>query len=224
MSLALASLLVTLAGAASAAPAGAELPQGLPEGWYAIVETDAGTIVARMLVRQAPQSVAHVAALAQGRLSFTDAMTGETVRRPFYDGLVIHRIVTGDRFEVGDPTGTGRGAPPIWVPSEEGSVTFDAAYRMGLTRTGQGKVNGAMFFVTAIPEPWLNRRHPCFGEVVAGREVVDRIVATKANEEGKPAAEIAIRKFTLRSVGSPPPIPEPIPYVPQIPRLQPKLP
>jgi cyclophilin family peptidyl-prolyl cis-trans isomerase len=214
-----------LAGAASAAPAGGDLPEGLPEGWYAVVDTDAGTIVARLLVEQAPQSVAHVAAFAQGRLAWTDAFTGETVRRPFYDGLAIHRVVAGERFEVGDPTGTGRGAPPIWVPQEgEGSLNFDAAYRMGLTRTGQGRVNGAMFFVTAIPAPWLNRRHPCIGEIVAGRDVVDRICAAKADAEGRPVQSVRIRKLTLRSVGSPAPIPEPVPYVPPSPKLEPRKP
>jgi cyclophilin family peptidyl-prolyl cis-trans isomerase len=218
-------LLFALAGAAHAAPAGGELPGGLPEGWYAILDTDAGTIVARLLPEQAPQSVAHLAAFAQGRLSWTDAFTGESVSHPFYDGLAIHRVVAGERFEAGDPTGTGRGAPPVWVPQEgEGSVNFSKAYRVGLTRTGQSRVNGAMFFVTAIPAPWLNRRHPCVGEVVAGQEVVDRICALKTEGEGRPVEKVTIRSVTIRPVGAPAPIPEPIAYVPPTPKLEPRKP
>lgn len=225
MSLAAAAFCFVLAGAAPAAPAGGELPEGLPIGWYLVLETDAGTIVARLLPEQAPQSIAHVAAFAQGRLAWTDPFTGESVQRPYYDGVAIHRVVAGERFEVGDPTGTGRGAPPVWVPQEgEGSVNFSKAYRVGLTRTGQSRVNGAMFFVTAIPAPWLNRRHPCIGEIVSGREVVDRICALKTDGEGRPLEKVTIRRATIRPVGDPPPIPEPVVYVPPIPKLEPRKP
>ncbi|HEX6851265.1 MAG TPA: peptidylprolyl isomerase [Candidatus Polarisedimenticolaceae bacterium] len=222
MSLAAAvTLAFALAGAVPTASAGGELPEGLPEGWYAILDTDAGAIVARLLPEQAPQSVAHLAAFAEGRLTWTDAFTGESVRRPYYDGLAIHRVVAGERFEAGDPTGTGRGAPPVWVPQEgDGSVNFSKAYRVGLTRTGQGRVNGAIFFVTAIPAPWLNRRHPCIGEIVAGREVVDRICARKTDDGGRPLDKVTIRKVTVRAVGAPRPLPDPVPYDPPTPELQ----
>jgi peptidyl-prolyl cis-trans isomerase A (cyclophilin A) len=218
-----AALLFALAGAASAAPAGGDLPEGLPEGWYAILDTDAGTVVVRLLPEQAPQSVAHVAAFAQGRLAWNDPFTGESVRRPLYDGVTIHRVVAAERFEAGDPTGTGRGAPPVWVPREgEGRFNFSKGYRMGLTRASQGKVSGAVFFVTAGPAPWLDSRHPCIGEVVGGRDVVDRICSVKTREDGHPIEPLTLRRVTIRSVGAPPPIPEPVPYTPVIPKLEPR--
>ena len=221
MILPVASFLLALAGAAPAAPAGGPLPEGLPEGWYAILETDAGNITVRLLPEQAPQSVAHVAAFAEGRLPWIDPFTGESVRRPLYDGLTIHRVVAAERFELGDPTATGRGGPPVWVPREgEGRFNFSKGYRMGLTRAAQGKVNGAVFFVTAGPAPWLDGRHPCIGEVVAGREVVDRICAVKTRGDGQPIEPLTVRRVTIRAIGAPPPIPEPVPYTPVIPKFE----
>ena len=41
----------------------------LDEGWYARLETDRGMILIRLLPDQAPQSVAHFAALAEGKLA-----------------------------------------------------------------------------------------------------------------------------------------------------------
>jgi hypothetical protein len=46
------------------------LPGFVPQGWYARLDTDKGPIVAKLLPDQAPQSVAHFAALAQGRLEW----------------------------------------------------------------------------------------------------------------------------------------------------------
>ena len=35
--------------------------------------------------------------------------------------------------------------------------------------------NGSQFFLTFVPTPWLDGRHAIFGEVVAGREVLDQL-------------------------------------------------
>ena len=82
---------------------------GLPVGWYAVIDTSLGRILARLLPEQAPQAVAHFAALAEGRLEWNDPFTGKPRRDPYYDGVVIHRVAAGQRFEAGDPTGTSRG-------------------------------------------------------------------------------------------------------------------
>lgn len=201
------------------------LPANLPEGWYARIETSFGTILARLLPEQAPQSVAHFAALAQGRLAWADAATGETRQGRYYDGVEVHRAVAGQSFETGDRTGTGRGFPPIYVPMEgTGPVTFDGPGRLGMIPGPAGRVSGAGFVVTAAAMPWLKNRCPCFGQLVQGRDVVQMISSVKTNPRGKPLEAVIIREIRILKAGSPPPLPDPLPYLPEKRReLSPKL-
>lgn len=196
------------------------LPAGLAAGWYATIETSLGTIVARLLPEQAPQSVAHFAALADGRLPWIDPLSGNTKQGHYYDGLQVHLSVAAQRFEMGDPTGTGRGYPLIYVPAEgKGPINFDAPGRLGMTRSSLGRISGVQFFVTSARLPWLSGHHPCFGEVVSGLEVASAIAGVKTKTDGRPDVPIEIQRVRVHKVGEPPPLPEPVPYVPKPPQF-----
>jgi peptidyl-prolyl cis-trans isomerase A (cyclophilin A) len=202
----------------AAAPAeAAELPAQLAgrPGWYARIATSLGTFVLRLLPEQAPQSVAHFAALAEGRLAWNDPFTGESKTAPYYDGTTVHLVEAGQRFEAGDRTATGRGAPPFYVPAEgAGPITFDKAGRAGMTRSAYG-VSAVQFFVTATGTPWLRGHHPCFGEVAAGMDVVQAITGVKTGPGQKPAEPITINRVTIHRVGDVPPLPEPVAHRPK---------
>jgi len=201
-------------------PAQTLLPATLPQGWYATIETSLGVIVARLFPEQAPQAVAHFAALAEGRLEWVDPLTGVTNRGNYYDGLEVHLAVAGQRFEAGDPTGTGRGAPPFWIPLEvNGPIKFDAPWRLGMTRASLGRISGVLFFVTATGLSALDRGHPCFGEVVSGREVVSAICNVKTGPRGNPLEAVVIRRIRIQKVGDPPPLPEPVRFTPKPPEF-----
>jgi len=190
-------------------------------GWYAEFVTAAGSFVIRLLPEQAPQSVAHFAALALGRLEWIDPFTGLPRSDPYYDGLQIHKVRAGMRFEFGDPTATGRGSAPFYVPEEGfGPITFDRGWRVGMTRAPQGRISGSLLFVTAEAQPFLVHRHPCFGVVVAGRELVRNITGVKANSSGKPLQPIVVEHVRVFAVGDPAPLPEPTRYVPEPKRFQ----
>ena len=201
--------------AAAAAAADAAVPEDLPRGWYARIETSKGTMIVRLLPEQAPQSVAHFAALAEGRLAWVDPFTGEEKTEPYYDGLIIHKVESAERFETGDPTGTGRGSAPFYVPPEGGGpVNFFRGNVVGMTRAPLGKTSGAQFFVAVTPQPWLTGKHPCFGELVAGQEIAFEITTVPADEAGKPKDTITIDRIRLFKVGEIGPLPEPVPYTP----------
>ncbi len=192
------------------------LPSGLAAGWYATIETSLGTLVVHLLPEQAPQSVAHFTALAEGRLAWIDPLSGQTKQGHYYDGLHVHLAVAAQRFETGDPTGTGRGYPLIYVPPEgKGPVTFDAPGRLGMTRSSMGRISGVQFFVTSGRLPWLIGHHPCFGEVVSGLEVVSAIAGVKTRTNGQPEVPVEIQRVRIHKVGDPSPLPEPELYVPK---------
>ena len=200
-------------------PAAAEpvpLPPGLSEGWYASIETSLGTIVARLLPDQAPQSVAWFAGLANGEIAWTDVSTGEERMGPYYDGLVVTRAVASNRFEAGDRTDSGRNAPRIFVtPEGAGPVNFSRPGRLGRTRSSLNQINAVRFFVTAGTLPYLNGLQPCFGEVVSGQGVVTRISEVRTGRGGAPLEPVSIRRIRVVKVGDPAPLPEPIPYQPK---------
>jgi hypothetical protein len=45
-------------------------------------------------------------------------VSGERVQKHYYDGIPIHNVRAGILFETGDWSGTGKGAPPLFVPDE----------------------------------------------------------------------------------------------------------
>jgi peptidyl-prolyl cis-trans isomerase A (cyclophilin A) len=205
------ALLVLLVGLASlgAAPGPAR-----PEGWYAEVETSLGSFTIRLIPEQAPQTVAHFAAFAQGKMEYVDPFTGNKKKAPFYDGMVIHKTSFARRFEAGDPTGTGHGMPPVWVPPEPGIINFAHPYRAGMTGASLKRISGVLFFVSIVAEPYLNASHNCFGEIVEGRDVVDRICVVKTDAKGHPLEPVTIRHIAIVKSGNPPPLPEPVAYEP----------
>jgi cyclophilin family peptidyl-prolyl cis-trans isomerase len=198
----------------AAAPPAPDLPPGLAQGWYARIETSMGTMVARLLPENAPQATAHFAALAEARLPWSDLVTGEERRGHYYDGIPIHKAKAAERFEAGDPTGTGRGQPLIYVPPERGPIGFDRPYRLGMTRGSLNRISGVLFFVTVGNMSFLDGQHPCFGELVSGEDVAWNIATVKTNSMGKPLTPVIIRSVRILAAGSPPPLPEPVRYTP----------
>ena len=192
---------------------------GLPEGWYAVVDTSKGSFTIRLLVEQAPQTVAHFAAFAEGRIEWIDTVSGEAKKEPYYDGVLVHKISKMERIEAGDRTGTGRGYPLVYVPLERGPVDFTRPYRVGMTGSAGGKVSAVLFFVTRTNQDFLNNRYPCFGEVVVGRETVDAIASVRVDRESRPLEPVEIRSIRIRSAGNPAPLPEPVPFTPKTPKL-----
>lgn len=194
-------------------------PVGLETGWYARIETSRGRIIARLLPDQAPQSVAHFVGLAEGTLEWTDPVLGETQKGRYYDNIQVDLAKAGERFEAGglesDPSRT---PPSLYVPPTEGKgpVAFGAPGRLGMTASIGGRVSAVKFFVTAAAAPYFNKHHPCFGTVVEGWNVVQRISEVKTYSNGRPIEPVAIHKIRIFTVGDPEPLPEPEIYLPQL--------
>jgi len=188
-----------------------------PQGWYAEVETSLGSFTFRLLPDQAPQTVAHFVAFATGKMEFVDAFNGSKQKLPYYDGISIHKTVYGQRFEAGDRTGTGHGMPSVWVPAESGAVNFTRPYRVGMTGSTLKRNSGVLFFVTIVAEPSMNPRYNCFGEIIDGKDVIERICNVKTDQRRIPIEPVVIKHVAIVKSGNPDPLPEPVPYTPPVP-------
>ncbi len=187
-------------------------PADLEEGWYARIETTKGRIIARLLPEQAPQSVAHFAALANGELGWSDLLTGETKKGRYYDGSPINFAMAGQLFESGDRQSEGEGQAVYYIKEEGlGPVYFQQSGLLGMTRMGGGRISGVRFFVTVSSSKWLiKRRQPCFGKIVEGAEVAWQLSSLKTDSAGRPLEPEGLEKVRIFSVGDPKPLPEPI--------------
>ena len=76
-----------------------------------LLQTTQGDIVLELFPQEAPETVANFISLASGSKAFTDPATGMEAMRPFYDGLVFHRVIDGFMIQGGSPTGFGDGFP-----------------------------------------------------------------------------------------------------------------
>ena len=135
-----------------------------PSDPWLVMETSKGRMVAKLDAKAAPKTVAHLKALA-GR------------PKPFYDGLIFHRVVPGFLIQTGDADGTGKGDPKLPVPDElRPDAKFDKPGQLGMASWGPGTAQ-TQFFITLAPARDLDGLHTIFGELVEGLEVAKAIAA-----------------------------------------------
>ncbi len=167
------------------------------KGLFATFQTTEGKIVIQLFPDDAPKTVANFVGLATGDKEFTDPKTRAKVKRPFYDGLVFHRVIKGFMLQGGDPLGTGTGGPGYNFEDEFGSArVFDKPGILAMANAGPN-TNGSQFFITVAKTPWLNKRHTIFGEVVEGHDVVDKIAHIETDGNDRPVVPVIIEKVTI---------------------------
>jgi len=120
------------------------------------------------------------------------------VREGFYNGVIFHRVINNFMIQGGDPTGTGMGGPGYKIADEfvEGSSNVRGTISMANSGPNSG---GSQFFINLVDntnldwnKPPLTSKHPVFGKVVAGMEVVDAIGKVQIGPGDRPAVEVKI--------------------------------
>ena len=135
-------------------------------GTYAHFLTNQGQFVIRLYDDVAPKTVANFVGLAEGTKAWKDPVTGQSVTRPFYDGLTFHRVIDGFMIQGGCPLGTGTGGPGYRFEDEfSPGARHGRAGILSMANAGPG-TNGSQFFITLGATPHLDNRHSVFGEVV----------------------------------------------------------
>ena len=160
------------APAPTPAPAAGQATTSPGAGPVIVVETAAkGSFEFETYPNEAPKTVAHILAL---------------VKRNFYNGQRVHRVVPGFVIQFGDPTsrdmtkkdrwGTGGSGKPIGAAEMNPKRT----HRLGavaMAHAGNAANADSQMYVTLAPTPRLDGDYTVFGQVISGMDVVQKIQA-----------------------------------------------
>jgi peptidyl-prolyl cis-trans isomerase A (cyclophilin A) len=159
----------------------------MPNDVFAIFDTTEGTFKARLFADRAPKTVENFLNLAEG------VKTG----KPFYDGLIFHRVIPDFMIQGGCPEGTGRGGPGYKFADEfHPDLKHTKPGMLSMANAGPNS-NGSQFFVTVAPATWLDNKHSVFGEVVEGYDVVEKISEVPRGAQDRPKKDVQIRSLKI---------------------------
>jgi peptidyl-prolyl cis-trans isomerase A (cyclophilin A) len=166
-------------------------------GEYAVIDTTMGRIICELYPDKAPIGVANFEGLAEGTKEFTDPKTRQKAKRPYYDGLIFHRVIPNFMIQGGDPLGAGYGGPGYQFKNEiSPDLKFDKPGRLAYANAGPD-TNGSQFFITHKDTSFLNGGYTIFGQVVAGQDVVTAIGAVQRDQNDKPLEPVVMKKVTI---------------------------
>jgi peptidyl-prolyl cis-trans isomerase A (cyclophilin A) len=163
----------------------------------ATLHTNHGDIRINLFGKHAPVTVKNFIELADG------TKTG----KPFYDGVIFHRIIDGFMIQGGDPTGTGRGGPGYDFNDEpHDELHYHTPYKLAMANAGKkfdgSGTNGSQFFITVVPTEFLWGKHTIFGEVAddESKKVVDAIAKVDTDHNDKPHDDVVIKSVSIETL------------------------
>jgi cyclophilin family peptidyl-prolyl cis-trans isomerase len=131
----------------------------------------------------------------------------------FYDGLHFHRVINGFMIQFGCPHSkdpesrlAGTGGPPHGTIQDEHPEDAKFSNEVGtlsMANTGRPNSGGSQFFINTVHNDYLDwfsqgpSKHPVFGRVTEGMEVVRAIESTPTGPNDRPATPVMVNSITI---------------------------
>lgn len=162
----------------------------------ATFETSLGSFTVELFADQMPYTAGHIANLMKGG---------------FYDGLHFHRVIPNFMVQFGCPYSkdpkspkAGMGGPPGGdIKDEHTAKLSNEPMTLSMANTGAPNSGGSQFFINTVHNDFLDwftpgpSRHPVFGKVVSGQDVIKRIEATPTDGDDRPKTPVQCLKVTV---------------------------
>ncbi len=159
----------------------------MPNETFAVFDTTEGKFKIKLFADRAPKTVENFVGLAEG------TKTG----KPFYDGLIFHRVIPDFMIQGGCPEGSGRGGPGYKFADEfHTDLKHSKPGMLSMANSGPN-TNGSQFFVTVEQTSFLDNKHTVFGEVVEGYGVVKKISTVARDGRDRPKTDVQIRSVKI---------------------------
>ena len=148
------------------------------------------------------------------RMPITAGNFVELARSGFYDGLHFHRVIKGFMCQFGCPyskdpksarAGTGDG--PKGTIKDEHPASAKISNEPGtlsMANTGAPNSGSSQFFINTAHNDFLDfftpgaSKHPVFGRVIAGMDVVKKIESTPTDDDDRPRTPVRMIKVTVQ--------------------------
>ena len=164
----------------------------------ATLSTSLGDIQVELFVDQMPITAGNFVKLAKSG---------------FYDGLHFHRVIPNFMIQFGCPhsrdpnsprAGTGNG-PDGCIPDEHppSAKLSNEPGTLAMANTGQPGSGSCQFFINTVHNAYLDwftpgpSKHPVFGKVIAGMDVVKKIGSTPTGQGDRPRTPVRMNKVTV---------------------------
>ncbi len=164
----------------------------------ATFETTAGNFTVELFLDKMPITAGNFIALAKDG---------------FYDGLHFHRVIKNFMIQFGcphskDPNSSraGTGGPPHGTIPDEHPRDAQISNEPGtlsMANTGRPNSGGSQFFINTVHNSYLDwftpggSRHPVFGRVTDGMDIVNAIGTTKTGPGDRPVEPIQVTHITI---------------------------
>lgn len=168
----------------------------------AIMKTNLGTITLELFTEDMPVTTGNFIKLAE---------TG------FYNDVKFHRVINGFMVQGGDPSTKsdnqavyGTGGPGYTIKDEfvEGELLTNTRGTIAMANTGQPNSGGSQFFINLgdnsnldFDKPPFSSKHPVFGRVIDGMDVVDAIANVETNPGDLPLEPVIIESVVISTEG-----------------------
>lgn len=159
----------------------------------ATFETTHGTFTAEIYLEEMPITAGNFLRLA---------------KEGFYNGLHFHRVIPQFMIQFGCPYSSdpmdpraGTGDPPSGAIQDE----FPRQHRLSnlrgsfsMANTGRPNSGGSQFFINLVNNTYLDyfspgsSKHPVFGQLIDGLDVIDSIGECATDREDRPKAPIEV--------------------------------
>lgn len=131
----------------------------------------------------------------------------------FYNGLHFHRVIQGFMIQFGCPHSKdprsgrcGTGGPPHGnIPDEhpDDAKFSNEPGTLSMANTGRPNSGGSQFFINTAHNPYLdwftpgNSKHPVFGRVTEGMDVIQKIESTQTDGQDRPTTPVMVKTITI---------------------------
>jgi cyclophilin family peptidyl-prolyl cis-trans isomerase len=163
----------------------------------ATLETSLGNIKVELFMDQMPVTAGNFVNLAKSG---------------FYDGLHFHRVINGFMLQFGCPhskdpsssrAGTGD-SPNGTIQDEHTARLSNEPGTLSMANTGRPNSGSCQFFINTVHNSYLDwftpgaSKHPVFGKVIEGMDVVKKIESTKTGAGDRPVTPVKMNKVTVQ--------------------------